>query len=153
MVRLSPPPKKLFPTYRTAFGDECIVKTQIKEWYKWFKNYQMSVQDPRSGWASSTLTLENDHVMQCEETRHILRQLVWVATGFGKTYDFSTLPVSRSRPRWSQRLKILDTVKKCDEITEAYSKKLLPALLRDVEAIVGAWCLVECRLLCTIPRD
>ena len=43
-----------------AFGDECMGKTQIKEWYKHFKNSHTSVvSDLRSGRPSSTITPEN----------------------------------------------------------------------------------------------
>ena len=43
-----------------AFGDECMGKTQIKEWCKRFKNGRTSVDsDPRSGRPLNTITPEN----------------------------------------------------------------------------------------------
>lgn len=43
-----------------AFGDESMGKTQIKEWYRRFKNGRTSVDsDPRSGRPSLTTTPEN----------------------------------------------------------------------------------------------
>lgn len=43
-----------------AFGDECMGKTQIKEWYKRFKSGRTSVDsDPRSGRPSTTTTPDN----------------------------------------------------------------------------------------------
>lgn len=42
------------------FGDECMGKTQIKEWYKRFKSGRTSVDsDPRSGRPSTTTTPDN----------------------------------------------------------------------------------------------
>ncbi|KAJ8976979.1 hypothetical protein NQ317_006171 [Molorchus minor] len=43
-----------------AFGDECMGKTQIKEWYKRFKSDRTSVDsDPRSDRPSMTTTPDN----------------------------------------------------------------------------------------------
>lgn len=45
---------------KTAFGDECMSKTQIKEWYKRFKDGRTSVDsNPRSGRPSTTTTPDN----------------------------------------------------------------------------------------------
>lgn len=59
---------------KKAFGEESMGMTQIKEWYKRFKNGRMSVDsDPRSGRPSSTLTTENiDRVrLAIEEDRRL----------------------------------------------------------------------------------
>ena len=43
-----------------AFGNECMSKTQIKEWYNRFKGGRTSVDsDSRSGRPSTTKTLDN----------------------------------------------------------------------------------------------
>ena len=43
-----------------AFGNECMSKTRIKEWYNRFKGGRISVDsDSRSGQPSTTKTLDN----------------------------------------------------------------------------------------------
>ena len=58
---------------QNAFGNECMNKTRIKEWYNRFKRGRTSVDsDSRSGRPSTTKTLDN-----IERVRHsiaLLRQ-------------------------------------------------------------------------------
>ena len=47
-------------TMQNAFGNECMSKTRIKEWYNRFKGGRTSIDsDSRSGRPSATKTLDN----------------------------------------------------------------------------------------------
>lgn len=64
---------------KTAFGDECMSKTQIKDWYKRFKDGRTSVDsNPRSGRPSTTKTPGNIERVQLainEDRRLTVREL------------------------------------------------------------------------------
>ena len=53
---------------KKAFGNECMSKTRIREWYNRFKAGRTSVDsDSRSGRPSKTKTLDNiDRVLTCD---------------------------------------------------------------------------------------
>jgi len=61
-----------------ALGDECMGKTQIKEWHKRFKNGRMSVDSGlRSGRTLSTLTPENIDCQSRSNLKTMLSAFFW----------------------------------------------------------------------------
>ena len=58
--QLGKPSSETIQMMQKAFGNECLSKIRIKEWYNCFKGGRTSVDsDSRSGPPSTTKTLEN----------------------------------------------------------------------------------------------